>query len=192
MPSALIASETRLERKRVLRALTLVRQAMTRSVPSSTSDVEAAVDEHGRPDTDRLTRPMRARFPAFGLYTARGHVWAEVIPDSDVQELHRRLRDRHSRRSLAERFSNRYAAVAYRGRLYRIARSGADDAPFGRIEAFWSYLQRQLRSKGGIRRERLGLYLAEYSWRYNRRIPPTEQVREFLDLIRGRSTGWHQ
>lgn len=194
MSSALIASETRLERKRVLRALTLVRQAITRSVPPNVQyDADSPVDAAPPvEERERRTRLVKSRFPAFGFYPAHGRVWAEVIPASEADELHQLLRDRHSRRSLAARFAHRYSAVAYRGRLYRIGRPGTHDAPFGQIEAFWSYLHRQLRSKGGIRRGRLGLYLAEYSWRYNRRMPPTEQVREFLNLIRGQSTGWQQ
>ena len=55
------------------------------------------------------------------------------------------------------------------GRFHRLE---PDDDPargFGRIEGFWGYLQRQLRAKGGVRRERLPLYIAEYVWRYNRR-----------------------
>jgi len=75
----------------------------------------------------------------------------------------------------------------YRGRLYRNAEADAERAPFGQIEAFWAYLQRQLRAKGGIRRERLTLYLAEYAWRYNhRRLSPGEQVRELLSLVQSR------
>ncbi len=34
-------------------------------------------------------------------------------------------------------------------------------------EGFWGYLKRNLSAKGGIRRDRLPLYLAEYVWRYN-------------------------
>jgi transposase len=37
------------------------------------------------------------------------------------------------------------------------------------LEGFWSYLKRRLAAKGGIRKERLPLYLAEYVWRYNHR-----------------------
>jgi transposase-like protein len=33
----------------------------------------------------------------------------------------------------------------------------------------WRYLKRKLVSKGGIRREKLPLYLGEYVWRYNHR-----------------------
>jgi transposase-like protein len=37
------------------------------------------------------------------------------------------------------------------------------------LEGFWGYLKRKLVSKGGIRREKLPLYLGEYVWRYNHR-----------------------
>ena len=37
------------------------------------------------------------------------------------------------------------------------------------LEGFWGYLKRRLAAKGGIRKERLPLYLAEYVWRYNHR-----------------------
>ena len=77
-------------------------------------------------------------------------------------------------------------AVVYRGRLYRLSESGAARVPFGPIEAFWSYVQRQLRAKGGIRRERLDLYLASFSWRYNhRKVPPADQVQQLLQLVAG-------
>lgn len=80
-----------------------------------------------------------------------------------------------------------YGAVVYRGRFYRLARSGTSEGParFGELEAFWAYLQQQLRSKGGIRPKRLGLYLAEYAWRYNhRRLSRAEQLRELFTLLR--------
>ena len=60
----------------------------------------------------------------------------------------------------------------------------AERVPFGPIEAFWAYLKRQLRARGGIRRERLDLYLASFAWRYeHRKLPPAAQVEELLNLI---------
>lgn len=37
------------------------------------------------------------------------------------------------------------------------------------IEGFWGYLKRQLATIGGIRRERLPLFVGEFAWRYNQR-----------------------
>ena len=52
------------------------------------------------------------------------------------------------------------------------------------LEGFWGYLKRRLAAKGGIRRERLPLYLAEYVWRYNhRKLSAQEQVRGLLNLL---------
>ena len=52
------------------------------------------------------------------------------------------------------------------------------------LEGFWGYLKRRLAAKGGIRRERLPLYLAEYVWRYNhRKLSAQEQVRSLLNLL---------
>jgi transposase len=52
------------------------------------------------------------------------------------------------------------------------------------LEGFFGYLKRQLVSRGGIRRERLPLYLAEYVWRYNNReIPTGKQIAKLINLV---------
>jgi hypothetical protein len=105
------------------------------------------------------------------------------------------LRARKTRHLVASPTLHPYAAVVYRGRFYRLARAttGHPARRFGGIEAFWAYLQRKLRAKGGIRRERLQLYLSEYVWRYNHRhVSPAEQLRELLELIRQHPVRWKQ
>jgi hypothetical protein len=78
-----------------------------------------------------------------------------------------------------------YSAVVYRGRLHRLDNGSSARSPFGQIEAFWAYLQRQLKGTGGIRRERLPLYLAAFAWRYHhRKMPRPQQVRVLLALLR--------
>ena len=59
------------------------------------------------------------------------------------------------------------------------------------LEGFWGYFKRRLAAKGGIRRERLPLYVAEYVWRYNhRRLSVDQQVRQLLRLLqKGRRLG---
>jgi len=187
--SAQIAHETKLDRKRVLRALTVLRQAMVRSTPSGPTaadagDLTASVD-------DRLERrqPLPAavrRTAALGFYIADDREWVEIVRESEVEGLARLLRQRKHRGTVNFWARHRYVAVVFRGRLYRLGESGVEPAiPFGRIEAFWAYLQRQLRARGGIRRERLALYLAEYVWRYHRRtLSSAELVEELMNLVR--------
>ena len=170
----------------------VIRRAMMRSAPAHVrrvTDMEIApvlrAGERQRASPQKSAQPARSRFAVLGLHAAHGYAWAEVVPNGEAEQLGRTLRERNGRQSIVRPGSHRYAAVVYRGRFYRLAESGADRAPFGQIEAFWAYLQRQLRAKGGIRRERLGLYLAEFAWRYNhRKLPQAEQVRELLTLIR--------
>ncbi|MFH1540991.1 MAG: hypothetical protein ABID79_03960 [Elusimicrobiota bacterium] len=51
-------------------------------------------------------------------------------------------------------------------------------------EKFWGYLKRKLVSKGGIRKEKLPLYLAEYVWIYNHRhFTIKQQINEILNLL---------
>ena len=176
-PSAEIAHETGLDRKRVLRALLVVRQAMLRSTAAQLRRATRAAERH--------RAGPKPRVAALGLHLADGGAWAEVIPEAEAEQLGLRLRNGTGRRSLTGS-GWPYAAVVYRGRLYRVDHANAERAAFGRVEAFWAYLQRQLRSKGGIRRERLGLYLADFAWRYNhRKLARSEQVRQLLTLIRG-------
>jgi hypothetical protein len=175
-PSAEIARETGLDRKRVLRALMVVRQAMLRSTAAHLPRAPRVPERH--------RAGPQARVAALGLRLADGDAWAEVIPDPEAEQLGLRLRNRTGRRTITAS-GWAYTAVVYRGRLYRVDHTNAERAGFGRVEAFWAYLQRQLRSKGGIRRERLGLYLADFAWRYNhRKLARSEQVRQLLTLIR--------
>lgn len=52
-------------------------------------------------------------------------------------------------------------------------------------------LRRNLAAKGGIRRERLWMYLGEYVWRYNNRnLTVDQQVKKLVNLlIKRRLTG---
>ena len=65
--------------------------------------------------------------------------------------------------------------VAAKGYVHRLVKHHKGEYSDGKgnhingLEGFWGYLKRRLAAKGGIRKERLPLYLAEYVWRYNHR-----------------------
>ena len=77
-----------------------------------------------------------------------------------------------------------------RGYLHRTVEHREEEYARGKnhingLEGFFGYLKRQLASRGGIRRERLPLYLAEYVWRYNnRKLPLNQQINKLLKLIK--------
>jgi transposase len=184
--SAQIAHETRLDRKRVLRALTVVRRQMGRPMPVDVSSPHEP-DSRETIQEGRGANQGRPRSAVLGLRVSHGLAWAEIVSDADTARIGRVFRHRKSDRSeIAWPGAQRYTGVVHAGRLYRLAQSGSGAAArFGQVESFWSYLQRRLKAKGGVRRHRLGLYLAEYAWRYNhRRLSPAEQLREILKLVR--------
>jgi hypothetical protein len=52
------------------------------------------------------------------------------------------------------------------------------------METFWGYLKRKLTAKGGIRKEKMPLYLGEYVWKYNhRKLSLKEQEKILLNLV---------
>ena len=195
-----IAQEAHLERKRVLRALLLVRQAMAQDLPPVFSGV-VEIDEtyvggawRNKRGAERGQGTRRGRGTSkqavFGILCRGGQVWAEVVPNVEAKTLLPLLRQHVSAGSTvcSDTFSS-YTGVAAGGYVHRMVDhshtfSDRRGSHINGLEGFWGYLKRRLASKGGIRRERLPLYLAEYVWRYNhRRLSVPEQVNELLKLL---------
>lgn len=151
-------------------------------------DVGSNAETSDRDESAAANREAtRPRSLVLGLRMFHGLASAHMILDGHSAKIARVLRDRKSDRSeVTWPGAEGYAAVVYAGRLYRLAQAGSGGtARFGQIESFWSFLQRRLKAKGGIRRHHLNLYLAEYAWRYNHRgLSPAEQLRETLKLVR--------
>jgi transposase-like protein len=65
------------------------------------------------------------------------------------------------------------------------AEPGGERAANGPLDGVWADVQRQLKARGGIRRERMDLYLSSFVWRYNhRKLSAAEQVDALLRLLR--------
>jgi len=84
-----------------------------------------------------------------------------------------------------------YTGIATKGYAHRLVDRQKEYANKGihinGLEGFWGYLKRRLVAKGGIRRERLGLYLGEYVWRYNnRKLSVDNKVNKLMKLLKNR------
>ena len=168
-PADAIARETGIHRKRVLRALTVVRIAIHRAL----TDEDTAEHQVAEP----------AASPVIGIRLESAGPAAEPVPGVEARTLGRR---RTSPADLVARVPplEPYAAAAWRNQIRWLRE--LSDAERGDISAFWAYVRRQLTSRGGRRRERLGLFLAEFTWRYRTRRQPLElRTREILRLIGG-------
>jgi len=193
-----ISRETRLHPQRVLRALTIVRERLRRAVPPVLRGT-VEVDEtyvggswknrrYGRRDTPRGRGTLKT--PVFGILCRGGQVWAQVVPDITGETLQGLIRRRVQRGSTvwSDTLAS-YTGIAMKGYVHRLVQHQPGHyASHGRhingLEGFWGYLKRRLAAKGGIRRERLPLYLAEYVWRYNhRKLSLEQQVQQLMHLL---------
>jgi len=198
-----IAHETGFERKRILRALLWIRKAMTLDVPKIFND-KVMVDESYL-EGQRKNKPFQqhdgsdkqskviTKTPIFGILCKNGKVWAEVVDDVNAQALVPFIsaKRKQSTSVLSDIWIKNYSGIAAKGCFYHLAKRDSGqydtsaDIHISSIEGgFWGYLKRKLSSKGGIRKERLPLYLGEYVWRYNQRgLSIEDQTDRILSLL---------
>jgi transposase len=181
-----LAEETGLERGRVLRALEVTRKVMARDTAATfrgTVEVDETYLGGQWKNKRRKAKRIKAKrgrgttkTPVFGILCRKGQVWAQVVPDTKAPTLLALLEGQVVKGSTVCSDTWRsYTGIAYRGYVHRTVEHGEGEYAntqgnhINGLEGFWGYLKRQLAAKGGIRRERLPLYLAEYVWKYNHR-----------------------
>ena len=133
--------------------------------------------------------------PVFGILCRKGKVWAEIVPHVEAKTLMPLLRKRVKEGSIVctDTFKS-YTGIATKGYIHRLVNHSEGEYSHGMgnhingLEGFWGYLKRRLASKGGIRKEKLNLYLNEYVWRYNNRaLNVNQKVNALLWLVFNRN-----
>ena len=201
LSSQKIAQECGIDRKRIMRALLKVRTEMLKDIPEVFSG-QVEIDETyigGQWKNKRKSKKMSpskrgrgtSKTPVFGILCRGGKVWAKVVPDVEANTLMPLISRRVEPGSTV--FSDTwksYTGIAAKGYVHRLVDHSKEEYVnkegnhINGLEGFWGYLKRKLAAKGGIRRERLPLYLAEYVWRYNHRhLTKKQQIREILVLL---------
>jgi len=205
-----IASETGTDKRRILRVLNTTREDMIRDIPEV---IEGAVEVDetyiggqwkNKRKAEKAQETKRGRGtrkqPVFGVPCRNGYVWAELVPNVEADSsggsrqadtLLSLIRNRVRRGSVVYSDTWKgYTGVASGGYVRRLVEHGKGEfsdkkgSHINGMEGFWGYLKRNLAAKGGIRRERLPLYLAEYVWRFNHRnLSTDEQINKLLKSL---------
>jgi transposase len=196
-----IANQTGFEQRRVVRALTKIRLAMVTDIPeifSGTVEVDETYlggqwKNKRKTIRDKGTKRGRGtkKQPVFGILCRNGTVWAEIVNDVEANTLQPLISQKVSTGSVVCSDTwKAYTGIAARGYVHRLINHGerqySDEKGdhINGLEEFWGYLKRKLASKGGIRRERLHLYLGEYVWRYNHRSDSERiKIRRLIQLL---------
>ena len=188
---------------KLLTLLTAIRRTMATDLPAPFSGI-VEVDEtyvggqwKNKRKSARRWSAKRGRGtskqPVFGILCRDRQVWAEIVAGVEARDLQPRIEQRVRKGAVVCSDGWRgYTGLATKGYVHRLVDHGSGKYSDRRgshingLEGFWGYLKRKLAQKGGIRRERLPLFLAEYVWRYNHRQQSHKQrVNVLLSLIRG-------
>jgi len=202
-----VCEETGLSKYRVLKILGLVRQNMAKDI-KEVFEGTVEVDEtylggqkknkrksQLKKDRGAYGRESKRGFgttkqPVFGILARNGKVHAELVNNTEARDLIPIITKKvKSGTRICSDTWRAYTGLATRGYVHRTVEHQRKEYVKGRnhingLEGFWGYLKRQLASRGGIRREKLPLYLAEYVWRYNnRKLTVEKQVNKLLSLV---------
>ncbi len=202
-----VCEETGLSKYKVLKALGLVRQGMARDIPEVFEGI-VEVDEtylggqkknkrksQLKKDKETYGKESKRGFgttkqPVFGILARNGKVYAELVDDTEAKDLIPIITKKvKSGTRVCSDTWRAYTGLATKGYVHRTVEHQKKEYAKGKnhingLEGFWGYLKRQLASRGGIRREKLPLYLAEYVWRYNnRKLTVEKQVEKLLSLV---------
>lgn len=194
-----ILERVKITKYKLLKTLLLLRLAMIKDVPR-VFEGTVEVDETyvgGQWKNKRLgIRRISAgskrgrgttKQPVFGILCRNGQVWAELIEAVEAEDLQPIIEQKVKRGSVVCSDAWRgYTGIAAKGYVHRMVEHGRNEYSDKRgnhingLEGFWGYLKRKLSAKGGIRREKLHLYLGEYVWRYNHRNQSFKQQERSL------------
>jgi len=117
-------------------------------------------------------------------------VWAELIDNAERKELQPLILKQVKKGStICSDTWKDYTGIAAKRYVHRLVNhhkktySDLKGNHINGLEGFWGYLKRKLAAKGGIRKERLHLYLGEYVWIYNyRTLDFKEQVNRLITI----------
>jgi transposase-like protein len=199
-----IAEQTGITKPRILRSLMYVRGSMSLDIPEIFSGTVEVDETYIGGQWKNKRKAIRSKGtkrgkgttkqPVFGILARKGKVWAEIVDDTSANTLQTLINKKVSKGSTVCSDTWRgYTGIASHGYVHRMVKHSDGQFSNGKgthingLEGFWGYLKRQLSAKGGIRRDRLALYLGEYIWRYNhRKLSTDSQVKKLLNLLRNR------
>lgn len=188
----IILERVSVSKYKLLKILTLLRTEISKDVPE-VFEGTVEVDETylgGQMKNKKLGKRLEIKLnhqkyirgfgtikqPVFGILCRSGKIWARLIDKTEAKDLQPLIEKQVKKGSTVCSDTWRgYTGIATKGYVHRTVEhreqeySNKKGNHINGLEGFWGYLKRKLAAKGGIRKEKLPLYLGEYVWRYNHR-----------------------
>lgn len=174
-----ISAETHIERRRVLRALLVLRRALANSL----SDIFSRHTEEVLEDVSRsFPLEKTRRRPLYVLFGQNNLVYATALPAEGKSDLLRKFKKEPVSISVAYWIPVDEPDTGYTYQECQVDVKCQDEL----LSTFWRYLEENLVGRGGIRYNRLPLYLAEYAWKFNhRKLSRERKLKRLLNLLSG-------
>lgn len=163
-----ILQRVQISKYKLLKILTFFRKLMTIDIPE-------VFQNEIKPKLGPIFKLNTT--PPLGILAKEGKIYAKILPDLEPEEIESFFKNEKCLLIEEKEWLGSFALV-FKGNFYRIARPKRHR--LDSLESFWGYLKGKLSVRGGVRKERLSLYLGEYVWRYNHRKLTLKQQEECL------------
>lgn len=149
-----ILQRVKISKYKLLKVLIHLRRLMEEDIPEIFNSIVSSKSEPA----------AKIEKPIIGIFSKDDKIFAKIlnIEPQEVEEFLKNEEKVDKNEKWLENF-----AIIYKNSFYRIFPQ--EQSKIDTLEIFWGYLKRKLFTKGGIRKERLPLYLGEYVWRFNNR-----------------------
>ncbi|KKK68071.1 hypothetical protein LCGC14_2947750 [marine sediment metagenome] len=195
---SIISEQSGISRYKVMKALQHIRKLMrSQTLDVFQGEVEVDATLYGRVKNRPFRKYTRTKSNSkpdqviFGALCRGGFVKAKLVSGYDAEMFRYLLKEWVAPGSIIYSSSFKYfpdlKSIGFVHRTVNMKKSIhlGEGYHINGLKGFWGYLKTKLSSRGGIRRERVGLYLAEYVWRYNNRDKSTkEKIHTIIKLIK--------
>lgn len=188
----IILERIEISKYKLLKVLTILRILMTKDVPEVLKKMIKVDEDYLDNQIAQIIKRGRlesfssnTKHPIIGIICIEGKVYAKILPNLEVADLKSFLKNREKEGPISSsELWQKHVGIVFKNSLYRLAPPEDKKYSIDIIAGFWGYLKRKLAAKGGVRREKLPLYLGEYVWRYNhRKLTLKEQEGRLLNLL---------
>jgi len=185
-PTNIILSRLNISKYKLLKILALLRLVMAKDIPASIKPL-VNQDMVIKPD---LSKNALSNF-IFGLIQKEDKIWVETISFLEAVKTGLIVDARAKKKPIIppELWHN-YTGLIINNHINRRPETPnkktlkKSNYNISGLEGFWGYLKRKLAFKGGIRREKLPLYIGEHAWKYNNRdLSFLDQEKRLFKLI---------
>ncbi len=185
----IILERINISKYKLLKTLTFLRTLMSEDIPEVLQKIIRLKIENYLNNAKREIKNYRndnnMRHLALVIFCKEGLVYAKTLPNFTTDDLKFFLKGQKSNNLVNAQASwQKYFGLVFRHSLYRLSSLNDKRHKVDTMEGFWGYLKRKLAAKGGIRSQRLSLYLGEYAWRYNhQKMTLREKEKYLLKLV---------